>query len=105
MRVMRVIEQEQGRYEVREVPYGTVYSWNPGYVRVECDCGTVLEWTGSGAMCECGARHEGILEGLESRNEGDDHPWLEDYEEWREEKEANDMKHEYYAFVEAENGV
>lgn len=105
MRVMRVIEQIQGRYEVREVPYGTVYSWSPGYVRVECDCGTVLECSGSGSMCECGASYEEILEGVDSRNESVDHPWLEDYEAWREEKEANDVKHEYYGFVGVENGV
>ncbi|MGB3681198.1 MAG: hypothetical protein WA990_01805 [Rubrobacteraceae bacterium] len=110
MRAMRVIEKERGRYEVLEVPYGKSYSWSPGRARIECDCGVVVDLEGplegSGAVCECGAELEGISEGpgLEvSGNEGGHRPWLEEYEEWREQKEAKDVRCEYYAFVEAKD--
>ncbi len=97
--MMRVIEQEQGHYEVREVPYGKAYSWHPGQVRVECDCGKVLAWEGPGTACGCGKTLE-----YPEFQESCDHPWLEDYEEWREEKEANGLKCEYYAFVGVNDG-
>jgi hypothetical protein len=32
--------------------------------------------------------------------EGSLHPWLEDYEEWRRERDARDLRHEYFVFVE-----
>lgn len=100
---MRVIEQERGRYEVQEVPYGKVYSWRPGRVRVECDCGAVVDLEGPDAACECGAKFDDISDGFDSRNEGCDHPWLEEYEQWRDQKEANDIQCEYYAFVGVSN--
>jgi hypothetical protein len=106
---MRVIKREPGRYEVSEVPYGKVYSWRPGGARVECDCGRVLEWSIPGpqrstcAACECGARFDGLFESLDFREASAEHPWLGDYKEWWEKKEANNLKHEYYAFLEVEN--
>ncbi len=101
---MRVIERERGRYEVQEVPYGKVYSWHPGRVRVECDCGAVVDWKGPGTVCECGAECDRVLEGLDLREGSEDHPWLEEYEEWRERRDANDVRCEYYAFVGVNNG-
>ena len=41
---MRVIEHEREHYEVREVPYGKVYSWCPERLVFECDCGETLLW-------------------------------------------------------------
>lgn len=102
---MRVIEQERGRYEVQEVPYGKVYSWHPGRARVECDCGAILTWEGPGTVCECGAECDKILEGSGVREGSGDHPWLEEYREWWEQKEANGVKREYYTFVGVNNGA
>jgi hypothetical protein len=31
-------------------------------------------------------------------------PWLEDYEEWRRERDARDLRHEYFVFVEESDG-
>lgn len=98
-----MIEQERGRYEVQEVPYGKVYSWNPGYVRVECDCGTAMNLKGPDGICGCGAKVAEMLEDTDSGNEGHDRPWLKEYEEWRQQKEANDIQCEYYAFVGVSN--
>jgi hypothetical protein len=39
-----VIPREWERYEVREVPYGKVYSWRPERIVLECDCGETLVW-------------------------------------------------------------
>lgn len=104
---MRVIEREHGGYEVREVPYGKVYSWNPGRLRVECECGAVLDREEpevmTGFECECGEKCEGSLVGLGSLEESSERPWVEDYGEWREEKEAKGVRCEYYAFVEVGN--
>lgn len=100
---MRVIEREHQGYEILEVPYGKVYSWNPGRIRLECDCGAVLELDEPIAECECGARHEVGLNGSESLQKTSGKPWLEDYAEWREEKLANGVTCEYYAFMEVSN--
>lgn len=107
-----MIEKEHAGYEVREVPYGKVYSWNPGRLRVECECGAVLEReepeVASGFECECGAKCEESLGGLDSLEENSleessGRPWVGDYKEWREEKEAKGVRCEYYAFVEVNN--
>lgn len=104
---MRVIEREHEGYEVREVLYGKIYSWNPGRLRVECDCGAILGREESeaapGIVCECGAKFEESSMGFDSPEESGARPWLEDYEEWREEKDANDVRCEYYAFTEVGN--
>lgn len=101
---MRVIEQEKGRYEVQEVPYGKVYSWHPGRVLVECDCGSVVEWRGPGTVCECGAECGGLLSDSGAWKGSGDHPWHEDYESWREQTDASGIQCEYFEFVGVNNG-
>ena len=96
---MRVIEHNRGHYEVREVPYGKVYDWRPDRVVFECDCGETHVWSGSAIVCACGAVHADVP-GERQPEEGSLHPWLKDYEEWRREREARDLRHEYFVFVE-----
>jgi hypothetical protein len=98
---VRVIEHESGHYEVREVPYGKVYDWRPDRVVVECDCGKTHVSLGSVVVCSCGAVHNDVSkEGQREEEEESLHPWLEDYEEWRRERDARDLRHEYFVFVE-----
>lgn len=52
-----VIGRVEGRYETQEVPFGEVYSWRSGRVVLECDCGEVLNLTGSTSVCGCGIDH------------------------------------------------
>jgi hypothetical protein len=102
---VRVIERESGHYEVHEIPYGKVYSWCPERVRFECDCGEMLAWTVPVTLCRCGASYTDIpsREPEERRTKGEAYrQWLEEYEEWREAKLANDLRHEYFTFVKAE---
>ena len=101
---MRVIEREEAHYEVHEVPYGKVYSWCPERVRFECDCGEVLTWTVPVTLCSCGASYAEIPSQQEERRAKGEvyRPWLEEYEEWRKAKLANDLRHEYFGFVKAE---
>jgi hypothetical protein len=102
---MRVIEREKGHYEVHEVPYGKVYSWCPDRIRFECDCGEMLTWTAPVTVCVCGASFTDVVSrDLEERraNEEAYRPWLEEYEEWRRQKLANDLRHEYFGFVKVE---
>jgi hypothetical protein len=100
---MRVIEHEREHYEVYEVPYGKVYSWRPERIVFECDCGETLAWTGSVTVCACGAVHTDVLREPKERRKDQRsyHPWVEDYEEWRREKEASNLQHEYFDFVKA----
>lgn len=104
--MMRVIEREQGHYEVQEVPYGKVYCWRPERVLFECECGETLVWKGGSARCRCGASYEDFgREGVERQpEEGVYHPWFEEYERWRETKLDQGLQHEYYGFVGVENG-
>jgi hypothetical protein len=93
---MRVIEHEREHYEVREVPYGKVYSWSPERIVFECECGETLLWTSPVTVCACGAVHTGIS----SEREPDEefrHPWQGEYEEWR--RDAGNLRHEYFAFA------
>lgn len=103
---MRVIEQKQEHYEVQEVPHGKVYSWRPGHVFFECDCGETLTWAGGRAECACGASYEGFgRERMEQqRGEGVYRPWIEEYEAWREAKDASGVRCEYYGFVGEKDG-
>ena len=78
--VAKVIERAHARYEVEEVEYGKVYSWNPESVVVECGCGEKVSLTDSETVCkECGAEHKGLVrENLPARQpQGDEyiHPW------------------------------
>ncbi|HET7479910.1 MAG TPA: hypothetical protein VFJ72_10405 [Rubrobacteraceae bacterium] len=101
---MRVIEREKEHYEVQEVPYGKVYSWRPERILFECDCGETLAWMVPVTVCRCGAKHTGIaLKEGPPPDEHTRHPWLAEYEEWRKVKLANDLRHEYYGFLKAED--
>jgi len=58
----KVVERIQARYEVQEVAFGTVYSWSPQSVLVECGCGETVALTASKTSCdECGAEHAGVI--------------------------------------------
>ncbi len=96
---MRVIAREPEHYEVHEVPYGKVYSWRPERVVFECDCGEALVWERPVTVCACGAIHTGVLQEPEVRRADEEHPWHEEYEEWRRKKEADNLRHEYFGFV------
>jgi hypothetical protein len=98
---VRVIERERGHYEVREVAYGKVYGWRPERVILECDCGERHVWSGSAIACACGTVHADVSGEPEGGrpDERSLHPWLEDYEEWRRVREANDVRHEYFVYV------
>ncbi len=103
---MRVIEREPGHYEVREVPYGKVYDWRPERVIFECECGEMHVWSGDTIVCACGGTVHGGVPGEYEGERPDErslHPWLEDYEEWRRVREANDLRHEYFVVEESDN--
>ena len=75
---MRVKEHVEGRYEAQEVPFGIVYTWHPGRVVIECDCGERLTLTGTTGTCACGTDLAAILrETLAARRSSDEHlrPW------------------------------
>ena len=99
---MRVIAREREHYEVQEVPYGKVYSWRPERIVFECDCGETLIWARPVTVCACGAVHTDVSREPGGRtNEKPYHPWLEEYDEWRREREAHNLRHEYFGFVRA----
>ncbi len=55
---MQVTERTEGRYDAREVEFGTIYRWRPECVVVECDCGERSILTASTTTCgECGVDH------------------------------------------------
>ena len=75
---VRVKEHVEGRYEAQEVPFGIVYTWRPGRVVIECDCGERLTLTGTTGICACGTDLTAILrETLAARRSSDEHlhPW------------------------------
>ena len=94
---MRVIEYEREHYEVHEVPYGKVYSWGPERIVFECDCGETHVWTRPVTVCACGAVHTGVSP--EERRTDQEHPWLEEYKDWRKKKDANNLRNEYFDVV------
>ncbi|CAN5795462.1 hypothetical protein BH23ACT11_BH23ACT11_10660 [soil metagenome] len=98
---MRVVERKTEHYDVQEVPYGKVYKWRPEHVLFECDCGETLSRSSGRIECRCGAVYDGFdRERVKPENaRGAYHPWLEDYEEWRETKIANGIQREYFEFV------
>ncbi len=76
----KVIERARAGYDVEEVAYGTVYSWKPETVVVECGCGEETSLTPSETACEeCGTEHTKLVrEDLADRPpQGDEdvHPW------------------------------
>jgi hypothetical protein len=76
--VVNVIECLEGHYEVREAPYGRSYTWFPGRVLVECECGERPTLTFSRCVCRYGADHtEVVTEELTARRLGEEtlHPW------------------------------
>jgi hypothetical protein len=96
--VVQVIEHEREHYEVREVPYGRVYSWCPERIVFECACGETLVRARPVTVCACGAVHTDVLEPEERPADARSyHPWLEEYEEWR--RDAGNLQHEYFDFV------
>ncbi len=96
---MWVIARELEHYEVHEVPYGKVYSWRPERIVFECDCGEALVWERS--VPACGAVHADVLPEGRRTNGKPYRPWLEEYEEWRRERDANNLRYEYFGFVRA----
>jgi hypothetical protein len=80
MVLVMVIERLEGRYEIEDMPLGTVYRWSPECVVIECDCGQRLALSGSTTTCgECGADHAAVVrEKLavrqQEKNEAT-HPW------------------------------
>jgi hypothetical protein len=78
--VAKITDRARAGYEVEDVEYGKVYSWNPESVVVECGCGEKVSLTDSETVCkECGAEHKGLVrEDLSDRQpQGDEevHPW------------------------------
>jgi hypothetical protein len=59
--MVTVIERTEGRYEVQDVEFGSVYRWCPECVIVECDCGERLTLTSSIVTCRCGADHTALV--------------------------------------------
>ena len=82
-----VIERLEAYYEVRlEAPYGRSYTWPPGRIVVECECGERPTLTFSRCVCRCGADHTDVVtKELATRRLGEEtlHPWryAEDSEE------------------------
>ncbi len=84
-RMARIIECAEGRYEVREIPYGKAYAWCPDCVVIKCECGERITLTPSQLRCRCGADHRSLFqEELDSRqlSGGASRPWDEEYHEW-----------------------
>jgi hypothetical protein len=86
----QIIERVEAHYESREVPFGKVYEWHPGYVVLECDCGEKITLTATSTMTtcsRCGANLDVVDEAIDI-NEREDrlpdsltHPWFYDAKE------------------------
>ena len=84
--MVNVIERLEGHYEVREAEYGRSYTWSPGRVIVECECGEKPTLMFSRRVCWCGVDHTDVVtEELAAKRLGEEalHPWR--YVEEREE--------------------
>ena len=104
---MQVIARDQREHcKVHEMPYGKIYSWRPERIVFRCDCGGTLVWRRPATACACGALHADVPRDAEGGTTDGEHyhPWLEAYEEWRGEKDANNLPHEYFGFVGAASG-
>ena len=76
----KITDRARAGYEVEEVEYGKVYSWNPESVVVECGCGEKVSLTDSETVCkECGAEHTRLVRenmpDLQPQNDEYVHPW------------------------------
>ncbi|MEW6637136.1 MAG: hypothetical protein AB1425_10050 [Actinomycetota bacterium] len=100
-----MIERQREHYEVREVPYGKVYSWRPARVVFECDCGETLTWSAPATLCSCGAifTEAPVSPGGPPEERDSSRPWLREYEEWRSASDRDALLHEYYAFFPADD--
>lgn len=82
----QVIERVEAHYEAREVPFGKLYEWHPGYVALECDCGEklILSATSTTTTCSrCGADLGGLVHDIQEGREDHlpdelTHPWFYD---------------------------
>ncbi len=77
-----IIGCAEGHYESKEVAFGTVYTWCPGRVFVECECGEMATLTHGKAACKsCGTDHGSIVRERLAKTPVDDksaHPWRYD---------------------------
>jgi hypothetical protein len=78
--VAKVIERARAGYEVEEVEYGKIYTWQPETVVVECGCGEEANLTHSETACEeCGTEHTELvwedLSDLQPQKDEYVHPW------------------------------
>jgi hypothetical protein len=88
--VSRVKVRIEGHYEVRELPYGRDYVWEPAHAVVECDCGYEMQVDSQHTTCpNCGTDHEAAVKDVAGRHLSEEvlHPWHAEYEEWLEFRE------------------
>jgi hypothetical protein len=95
----RIIERVEAHYETREVPFGKIYEWHPGYVALECDCGERLTLSSASATtrCRCGADHGAVVHDIQEREgrlgEKVTHPWHHDARERSEQHLRDEAAH------------
>ena len=67
--VAQVIEHVEAHYEVQAMEMGTLYSWCPESVVIECDCGQsfTVEGAKDSSCPRCRANHSGVARGLASK--------------------------------------
>jgi predicted RNA-binding Zn-ribbon protein involved in translation (DUF1610 family) len=96
----RVKVRVEGHYEVRELPYGKDYVWEPAHALIECDCGHEMQADSQHTTCpNCGADHATVVREVMGRHLGEEvlHPWHAEYDEWLRFKEN---RTEYYEWLE-----
>lgn len=74
----KVVEYVEGRYEVEDAEFGTVYRWCPENVVVECDCSETLTLAPETTTChKCAKDHAPLIgEVSNARSEDEiDRPW------------------------------
>lgn len=90
----------EGHYNVREVPYGKDYVWEPAHAVIECDCGRVMDVDARHTACpNCGTDYSGLLREVQGHHLSDEalHPWHPEYEEWL---RFGESRNEYYDWLE-----
>lgn len=98
-RMTRIIERVETHYESREVTFGKIYEWHPGYVTLECDCGE--EWTltstSTPTRCRCGDDQGAVVRDIQEREgrlrEKVTHPWHHDARERAEQHLRDETAH------------